>query len=130
MPSRIFKLRVFDDQHIPAVADILFGNSEHVHVWYEYYAVIHMIVLAAWNFLVYLVNIIVNVPKHSRIESNQEVKNYLIHINERDLSVNLIVFPLQNKDIIYGMNWKAMHQTILDTYHLIIYILACYYSCH
>jgi hypothetical protein len=49
-----------------------------------------------------------------KIASNQIIRNVPIKLGSKTIKTNLILLTLEGMDIIFGMNWMALHEVTLD----------------
>ena len=59
-------------------------------------------------------DLLVTSPLGHSVRVNRVYKNCPLLVHDREFSVDLIVFPFHEFDLILGMDWLSKHRTIVD----------------
>ena len=119
-PTRAYAMKACGDQDAPKViAGIisLYGIEKHALIdprsTHSYVCIEHvfdkMIAVEHLSYVMHVTN-----PLGHSVNVNRVYKKCPIIFHDREFSVDLIVIPFHEFDLILGMDWLSKHQAIID----------------
>ena len=119
-PARAYAMRAHEDQDIPGVIAGTFTlfdidlyalidpGSTHSYICMEQMSdKLPSVELLAYDLLV-------TSPLGNSVRVNRVYKNCPLLVHDREISIDLIVLPFHEFDLILGMVWLSKHQAIVD----------------